>query len=127
MGYSIDWRREFTTIDTAYSKFISWQFRNLRKKGLIVQGSHPVGWCPHDQNPVSQHDTIGDIEPELIEYVLVKFKFEEQYIIPTATLRPETIFGVTNLWINPNIKYVIALVNNEKWIITKDAAKSWNF
>ena len=32
MGYSIDWRREFTTIDTAYSKFISWQFRNLRKK-----------------------------------------------------------------------------------------------
>lgn len=127
MGYSIDWRREFTTIDTAYSKFISWQFRNLRKKGLIVQGSHPVGWCPHDQNPVSQHDTIGDIEPELIEYVLVKFKFEEQYIIPTATLRPETIFGVTNLWINPNIKYVIALVNNEKWIITKDAAKKLEF
>src|SRR5437867_10535956 len=94
MGYSIDWRREFTTIDTAYSKFISWQFRNLRKKGLIVQGSHPVGWCPQDQNPVSQHDTIGDIEPELIEYVLVKFKFEEQYVIPTATLRPETSFGV---------------------------------
>ena len=127
MGYSIDWRREFTTIDTAYSKFISWQFRNLRKKGLIVQGSHPVGWCPQDQNPVSQHDTIGDIEPELIEYVLVKFKFEEQYVIPTATLRPETIFGVTNLWINPNIKYVIALVNNEKWIITKDAAKKLEF
>ncbi|HVD07905.1 MAG TPA: class I tRNA ligase family protein, partial [Nitrososphaeraceae archaeon] len=127
MGYSIDWRREFTTIDMAYSKFISWQFRNLRKKGLIDQGSHPVGWCPQDQNPVSQHDTIGDIEPELIEYVLVKFKFEEQYIIPTATLRPETIFGVTNLWINPNIKYVIALVNNEKWIITKDAAKKLEF
>jgi leucyl-tRNA synthetase len=127
MGYSIDWRREFTTIDKGYSKFISWQFRNLRMKGLIVQGSHPVGWCPHDQNPVSQHDTVGDIEPELIEYVLVKFKFEEQYIIPTATLRPETIFGVTNLWINPDIKYVIALVNNEKWIITKDAAKKLEF
>ena len=57
----------------------------------------------------------------------MKFKFEEQYIIPTATLRPETIFGVTNLWINPNIKYVIALVNNEKWIITKDAAKKLEF
>ncbi|HEX2305652.1 MAG TPA: leucine--tRNA ligase, partial [Nitrososphaeraceae archaeon] len=127
MGYSIDWRREFTTIDKGYSKFISWQFRNLRKNGLIVQGSHPVGWCPRDQNPVSQHDTIGDIEPELIEYVLVKFKFEEQYIIPTATLRPETVFGVTNLWINPDIKYVIALVNSEKWIITKDAANKLEF
>jgi len=127
MGYSIDWTREFTTIDKGYSKFISWQFRNLRKNGLIVQGSHPVGWCPQDQNPVSQHDTIGDVEPELTEYVLVKFKFEEQYILPTATLRPETIFGVTNLWINPDIKYVIALVNNEKWIVTKDAAKKLEF
>ena len=127
MGYSIDWRREFTTIDNGYSKFISWQFRNLKKKGLIVQGSHPVGWCPRDQNPVSQHDTVGDIEPELIEYVLVKFKFEEQYVIPTATLRPETIFGVTNLWINPDIKYVIAQVNKEKWIITKEAARKLEF
>jgi leucyl-tRNA synthetase len=127
MGYSIDWRREFTTIDKGYSKFISWQFRNLKKKGLIVQGSHPVGWCPQDQNPVSQHDTIGDIEPELIEYVLVKFKFEDQYVVPTATLRPETIFGVTNLWINPDIKYVIAQVNNEKWIITKEAARKLEF
>lgn len=127
MGYSIDWRREFTTIDKGYSKFIAWQFRNLKKNGLIVQGSHPVGWCPQDQNPVSQHDTVGDIEPELIEYVLVKFKFEDQYIVPTATLRPETIFGVTNLWINPDIKYVVAQVNNEKWIITKEAARKLEF
>jgi leucyl-tRNA synthetase len=127
MGYSIDWRREFTTIDKGYSKFISWQFRNLKKKGLIVQGSHPVGWCPQDQNPVSQHDTVGDIEPDLIEYVLVKFKFEDQYVVPTATLRPETIFGVTNLWINPDIKYVIVQVNNEKWIITKEAARKMEF
>ncbi len=127
MGYSIDWRREFTTIDKGYSKFISWQFRNLKKKGLIVQGSHPVGWCPQDQNPVSQHDTVGDIEPDLIEYVLVKFKFEDQYVVPTATLRPETIFAVTNLWINPDIKYVIAQVNNEKWIITKEAARKMEF
>jgi leucyl-tRNA synthetase len=42
-------------------------------------------------------------------------------------LRPETIFGVTNLWINPDIKYVIAQVNNEKWIITKEAARKMEF
>ncbi|MDW0223184.1 MAG: leucine--tRNA ligase [Nitrososphaeraceae archaeon] len=126
MGYSIDWRREFTTIDKGYSKLISWQFRNLRKNGLIVQGSHPVGWCPQDQSPVSQHDTVGDIEPELIEYDLVKFKFED-YIIPTATLRPETVFGVTNLWVNPDIQYVIALINNEKWIITKEASSKLEY
>jgi len=32
MGYSIDWRREFTTIDPAYQKFIEWQISTLKEK-----------------------------------------------------------------------------------------------
>ena len=127
MGYSIDWRREFTTIDKLYSKFISWQFNTLRKKGLIVQGSHPVGWCPKDQNPVSQHDTIGDVEPDFNEYILIKFKLDDGYIIPTATLRPETIYGVTNLWVNPNVEYVRIQIDNERWIVSKEAARKLQF
>ncbi len=129
LGFSIDWRREFSTVDTIYSKFISWQFRTLRKKGLIVQGSHPVGWCPNDQNPVSQHDTIGDVEPAFNEYTLIKFRLGDGYIIPTATLRPETIYGATNLWVNPNIEYVkICLIDkDERWIVSKEAAKKLEF
>jgi leucyl-tRNA synthetase len=36
MGYSIDWTREFTTIDELYSKFITWQFKTLQQKGLAA-------------------------------------------------------------------------------------------
>lgn len=131
MGYSIDWRREFTTIDRVYSKFISWQFRTLQKKGLIVQGSHPVGWCPRDQNPVSQHDTIGDVEPDFNEYTVIKFKSGssngEVVILPAATLRPETLFGVTNIWVNPEVDYVQAQVDGQKWIISKEGARKLEF
>lgn len=131
MGYSIDWRREFTTIDRVYSKFISWQFRTLRKKGLIVQGSHPVGWCPRDQNPVSQHDTIGDVEPDFNEYTVIKFKSGGDdgnfIILPAATLRPETLFGVTNIWVNPEVDYVQAQVDSQNWIISKEAARKLEF
>jgi leucyl-tRNA synthetase len=124
MGFSIDWRREFTTIDKAFSKFISWQFNLLRKKGLIIQGSHPVGWCPRDQNPVSQHDTLGDIEPNFIEYTLLKFCSDDRFVLPVATLRPETVYGVTNLWVNPHVKYVVARTgeaNKPMWIISREA------
>ena len=126
MGYSIDWRREFTTIDPVYSKFIEWQINILREKNLIIQGSHPVGWCPKDQNPVSQHDTLGDVEPDFTEYILIKFKFED-HVIPTATLRPETIFGVVNLWINPEIIYKKITVDDEKWIVSKECAYKMEF
>lgn len=134
MGYSIDWRREFTTIDRVYSKFISWQFRTLRKKGLIVQGSHPVGWCPRDQNPVSQHDTIGDVEPDFNEYTVIKFMSgggggddDDLIILPAATLRPETLFGVTNMWVNPELDYVQAQVDGQTWMISKEAARKLEF
>ncbi|MEM2159972.1 MAG: leucine--tRNA ligase [Candidatus Nitrosotenuis sp.] len=126
MGYSIDWRREFTTIDPVYKKFIEWQFRKLKALNFVVQGSHPVGWCPKDQNPVSQHDTLGDVEPDFTEYILVKFHLDD-VIIPTATLRPETIFGVTNLWINPQIKYQKVKVNDETWLVSPECARKLEF
>lgn len=120
MGYSIDWRREFTTIDAQYSRFIEWQFKKLRDLGYITRGSHPVGWCPRDGNPVGQHDTMGDLEPEIGEFTLIRFKFDGD-VLPTATLRPETIFGVTNIWINPESSYVELKMNGERWIVSSES------
>ena len=122
MGFSIDWRREFTTIDPYYNKFIEWQFRRLRRGGFITRGSHPVGWCPGCGNPVGQHDTKGDVEPEIEEFTLIKFE-HEGCILPAATLRPETVFGVTNMWLNPEVEYVHAKVDGEPWIVSQRAAE----
>jgi leucyl-tRNA synthetase len=126
IGYSIDWRREFTTIDPHYNRFIEWQFQRLRQAGYITRGSHPVGWCPKDGNPVGQHDTKGDVEPEIGEFTLIKFKYNN-WILPAATLRPETVFGVTNMWLNPEVEYVKAKVNNEQWIISREAAEKLQY
>ena len=122
IGYSIDWRREFTTIDPHYNRFIEWQFQKLRQAGYIKRGSHPVGWCPKDGNPVGQHDTVGDVEPEIGEFTVIKFKHQD-WVFPTATLRPETIFGVTNIWLNPKAKYAKAIVDDEKWVISKESVE----
>ncbi|MEM3737219.1 MAG: leucine--tRNA ligase [Candidatus Bathyarchaeia archaeon] len=122
MGYSIDFRREFTTIDPQYSRFIEWQFRKLRERGFISQGSHAVGWCPSCGHPVGQHDTRGDVEPEIEEFTLIKFK-NENFILPTGTLRPETIFGVTNIWVNPGAEYVEANVDGENQIISAESVE----
>ncbi|MFH0711266.1 MAG: class I tRNA ligase family protein, partial [Candidatus Aenigmatarchaeota archaeon] len=48
-GSSVDWRRTFitTTMTPTYSRFVEWQYNTLRKKGYVVQGTHPVIWCPH--------------------------------------------------------------------------------
>jgi len=44
-----------------------------------------------------------------------------------ATLRPETVFGQTNLWINPEIEYFEAKVGNEIWILSKEALEKLRY
>lgn len=120
IGYSIDWRREFTTVDPFYNRFIQWHFRWLNAHSFITRGTHPVAWCPNDKNPVGTVDTQGDIEPEIGESYMIKFR-QGDLIYPTATLRPETVFGVTNLWVNPGAKYVQARVDGEQWVVSLEA------
>ncbi|HDJ94882.1 MAG TPA: leucine--tRNA ligase, partial [Acidilobales archaeon] len=127
IGYSIDWRREFTSITPQFSQFIKWQFTKLREKGYLTQGTHPVGWCPVHQNPVGQHDTKGDVEPEIGEYTLILFEGPNGEKFPCATLRPETVFGVTNVWVNPEATYVYAEVDGSLWVLSEQAAYKLTF
>lgn len=123
MGFSVDWRREFhtTSHEQTYSRFIEWQYETLREKSYVTRGTHPVVWCPQCQSPTGDHDRLeGEgVFPE--EYTLIKFIFGDGYL-PAATFRPETIFGVTNMFVNPDATYVEVKVNGEKWIISREAA-----
>ena len=120
MGYSIDWRREFRTIDPTYKKFIEWQITTLKEKGLVIRGEHPVKYCPRCDNPVGDHDLLEGEGVGVNELTLLKFKIDDKILV-TATLRPETIVGATNIWLNPDIEYIEVSANGENWIITKEA------
>ncbi|MCQ1535624.1 leucine--tRNA ligase [Methanosarcina sp. KYL-1] len=130
IGYSIDWRRKFTTTDPTYKKFIEWQYIRLEEKGLIVKGSHPVKWCPNDNNPVEDHDILHGEEATIVEFTLIKFRYKD-LVLPCATLRPETTYGVTNLWVNPKVDYVKARVEKdgkvEFWVVSKEAFRKLTF
>ena len=120
MGYSIDWRREFRTIDPTYKKFIEWQITTLHEKGLIQKGEHPVKYCPNCDTPVGDHDLLEGEGVGVNELTLLKFKIDDKILV-TATLRPETIVGATNIWLNPDVEYVLVSADGENWVITKEA------
>ena len=123
MGFSVDWRREFNTVMPTYQKFIEWQYANLRALGYVTKGTHPVVWCTKCRSPTGDHDRqVGEgVTPE--EYTLIKFKLDKDTYLPAATFRPETIYGATNMWINPDATYVEAQVDHEKWVISEQAAE----
>ncbi len=127
-GMSIDWRRKFVSIEPTFSKFVEWQFSILDKNKLLVQGKHPVGWCPNENNPVGMHDTKHDVEPEIESELAIKFKVvgEDAYM-PCSTYRPETIFGVTNIFVSESAEYVKCKIGNETYYIAKKAAETLSY
>ncbi|MBN2367783.1 leucine--tRNA ligase [Candidatus Woesearchaeota archaeon] len=123
-GISIDWRRNFvtTSLNPCYSKFIEWQFRKLKEKGYVIKGKKPVVWCPRENMPIGDHSRVAGEGETPQEFTLLKFKFEDMFIV-AATLRPETVYGQTNMWANPDLEYKIVEINsNERWIMSKEAA-----
>jgi len=121
LGYSIDWRRSFITtrLNKPYDSFVRWQFLKLKEKGLVEKGTHPVIFCSKCGFPIGDHDRADGegVNPE--EVVLLKFDLDG-IKLPAMTYRPETMYGVTNLWLNPNGNYVRAKVGSEEWIISKE-------
>ena len=125
-GFSIDYTRLCTTTDAAYGRFIAWQFRKLNEKGLLVQKPHFAPFCPVS-GPVavdaSETDVAKGGDAEVLQFTALKFRTEEGVVFPCATLRPETVFGATNLWVNPAVEYVLADVKGERWVLSPEAAK----
>lgn len=124
-GFLCDWDRFTCTIYPDYEKFIQWQFKKLQQKNLLVQKPYFATACP-EHGPVAVDPSETDISKggnaEKVEYTLLKFKIGDDFLV-AATLRPETVFGQTNLWVNPNAKHVKVEINGENWIVSKEAAE----
>ncbi|NIP35732.1 MAG: class I tRNA ligase family protein, partial [Thermoplasmata archaeon] len=130
LGVAVDWRRSFITteLNPYYDQFVRWQFNRLHEKGLVVKGRHPVIWCPVDNSPVGDHARVTGEGETPQEYTLLKFRLEgsEDFLV-AATLRPETVYGQTNLWVDPDVEYRRAQVDDEVWIASKEAFEKLNY
>ena len=130
LGLSIDWSKEFTSTTPNYSREVEWQYRNLLDKGLVTVGSHPVKFCPKDNNPVTDHDLLEGEGVDIQEFFVIEYECEidgEKIFLPAATLRPETIFGVTNLWLKRGAVYVISRVEGRLWLLSREAVRNLRY
>ena len=125
LGFSIDERYSFKTtyLNPPYDAFIAWQFNKLKEKGYVKKGKHPVVWCPKDNVPVGDHDRAEGEGETPQGFILFKFKLEDNRYIITATLRHDTVWGITNIYINPDLDYVEIQTKDQIWIVAEPMVK----
>ena len=128
----LDWRREFITTDLNphYDAFIKWQFGRLAEAGRVAKGRHPIIWCPKDNAPVADHDRYSGEGETPQEWTLYKMALDGalpgvpgKVHLLAATLRPDTVFGQTNVWVDPAHAYRVLRVGDERWVVNEPAAR----
>ncbi|XP_015775131.1 PREDICTED: leucine--tRNA ligase, cytoplasmic-like isoform X2 [Acropora digitifera] len=143
LGLKVDWRRTFVTSDVNqfYDSFVRWHFWTLKDGGKVKFGKKFTIFSPKDGQPCMAHERESgeDVAPQ--EYTGIKMKICEPFggklsalsgknvFLVAATLRPETMYGQTNCWVHPEIKYIAfeSNIKDEVYISTRRAARNMSF
>ncbi|XP_058822795.1 leucine--tRNA ligase, cytoplasmic [Topomyia yanbarensis] len=141
-GCHIDWRRTFITTDANpfFDSFVRWQYNRLKARGKIMYGKRHTIFSPKDGQPCMDHDRSSGEGVGPQEYTLIKMKLTGKrpsklaavkapiYLV-CGTLRPETMYGQTNCWVHPDIKYIAFETNRngEVWLCTRRAARNMSY
>jgi valyl-tRNA synthetase len=131
LGASVDWDREYFTMDENLSHAVREVFVRLYEQGLIYRGNYIVNWCPWHETAISdlevKHEEVAGKLWE-IRYPIVG----TNEFITVATTRPETMLGDTAIAVNANDErythlhgkhVMLPLMNREIPIITDDLAQ----
>ena len=135
LGASVDWDREYFTMDENLSRAVREVFVRLYEEGLIYRGKYIVNWCPWHETAISdlevKHEEVAGKLWE-IRYPVVEKTTGSSEFITVATTRPETMLGDTAIAVNAKDerythlhrkRVLVPLMNREIPIITDELAQ----
>jgi len=100
LGASVDWGREYFTMDENLSRAVREVFVRLYEQGLIYRGKYIVNWCADCGTAISdlevKHEDVAGKLYEIRYPIVGTSEF-----ITVATTRPETMLGDTAIAVNP--------------------------
>src|SRR5665213_2561523 len=109
LGASVDWSREYFTMDERLSVAVKEAFVRLHEQGLIYRGAYIVNWDPAIQTAVS--DLEVEHEERLGKIYHIRYPLADgSGAIVVATTRPETMLGDTAVAVNPRDERYLAVV-----------------
>jgi len=105
LGASVDWQREYFTMDENLSVAVREAFVRLYEQELIYRGSYIVNWCPRCQTAISDLEVVHEEHKghlwEIRYPVIGEDGKDTGEFITVATTRPETMLGDAAVAVHP--------------------------
>ena len=129
MGASVDWTREYFTMDERLSTVVTETFVQLYEQGLIYRGKRLVNWDPELKTAVSDLEVESEEEDGFLWHIAYPLVGGSGDKLVVATTRPETMLGDVAVMVHPEDeryrhligqKVVLPLVGREIPVIADD-------
>ncbi|WP_028449994.1 valine--tRNA ligase [Chitinibacter tainanensis] len=101
MGASVDWDREYFTMDDSMSTAVIEAFVRLYNEGLIYRGKRLSNWDAKLGTAISDLEVISEEENGSMWHIKYPVVDSDEFII-VATTRPETLLGDVAVAIAPD-------------------------
>jgi len=101
LGASVDWSREYFTMDERLSVAVKEAFIRLWEQGLIYRGAYIVNWDPVLATAVSDLEVVHEERAGKLYHIRYPLADGAGSIV-IATTRPETMLGDVAVAVNPN-------------------------
>ncbi|WP_348703710.1 valine--tRNA ligase [Acidovorax soli] len=100
MGDSVDWSREYFTMDDKLSRVVTETFVRLYEQGLIYRGKRLVNWDPKLQSAVSDLEVENEEKDGSLWHIAYPLADGSGQLV-VATTRPETMLGDVAVMVHP--------------------------
>ncbi|CAM8662098.1 ValS Valyl-tRNA synthetase [Comamonadaceae bacterium] len=112
MGDSVDWSREYFTMDPKLSQTVTETFVQLYEQGLIYRGKRLVNWDPILMSAVSDLEVESEEEDGSLWHIRYPLA-DGSGDITVATTRPETMLGDVAVMVHPEDERYTALIGKQ--------------
>ncbi|WP_027477000.1 valine--tRNA ligase [Curvibacter gracilis] len=109
MGDSVDWSREYFTMDDKLSSVVTDTFVRLYEQGLIYRGKRLVNWDPVLMSAVSDLEVESEEEDGSLWHIAYPLA-DGSGSLTVATTRPETLLGDVAVMVHPEDERYTALI-----------------
>ncbi|MBC8521852.1 MAG: valine--tRNA ligase [Methanomicrobia archaeon] len=117
LGMSIDWSKEYVTMDDRYKRYTQLSFLKMYRGGLIYQAEHPVNWCPRCETAIAFAEVEYEDRDAYLNYLLFERagaeKEAEHVEIEIATTRPELLASCVAVAVHPDDERYKTIVEKE--------------
>ncbi len=112
LGDSVDWSREYFTMDERLSATVTETFVRLFDEGLIYRGKRLVSWDPTLKSAVSDLEVESEEEDGWLWHIRYPLEDGSASVV-VATTRPETMLGDTAVMVHPDDERYTALIGKK--------------